>query len=174
MNRPTTAENLLFDRPAAADGAAVHRLIRDCPPLDCNTTYAYMLLCRHFAETCVLARGEIRDEPLGFLSAYLVPQRPDTLFVWQVAVHRDARGLGLAGRMLDDLLARPAHADVRFVETTISPSNRASIALFESFARRIETPIESAPFILEQDFGGEQHEAEDLYRLGPIPTRSRI
>ena len=72
--------------PSRKDGAALHRLISECPPLDLNSLYAYLLLAEHFSDTCVLAEsagGRID----GFISAYVLPDRPDVLFVWQVAVH---------------------------------------------------------------------------------------
>ncbi len=37
-----------FARRACPDGAVIHRLVADCPPLDLNTVYAYLLLCEHF------------------------------------------------------------------------------------------------------------------------------
>jgi hypothetical protein len=72
--------------PTRKDGAAIHHLISECPPLDLNSLYAYLLLGEHFSDTCVLAEsagGRIN----GFISAYVIPTRPDVLFVWQVAVH---------------------------------------------------------------------------------------
>ena len=60
-----------------------------------STLYAYLLLAEHFSDTCVLAEsagGRID----GFISAYVLPDRPDVLFVWQVAVHARARGHRLA------------------------------------------------------------------------------
>ena len=40
--------------PAVGDAKAIHALVGSCPPLDLNSTYAYLLLCAHFAETCVI------------------------------------------------------------------------------------------------------------------------
>ncbi|MDA3870409.1 MAG: diaminobutyrate acetyltransferase, partial [Gammaproteobacteria bacterium] len=85
-------------KPISTDGAAVHRLISQCPPLDTNSMYCNLLQCTHFADTSVAAVQE--NELVGFVSGYIVPQRADTLFVWQVAVGDKARGQGLAGRML--------------------------------------------------------------------------
>ena len=79
--------------PSRKDGAALHRLISECPPLDLNSLYAYLLLAEHFSDTCVLAEsagGRID----GFISAYVLPDRPDVLFVWQVAVHAAHAAIG--------------------------------------------------------------------------------
>lgn len=152
--------------PRATDGAAVHDLIAKCPPLDTNSMYCNLLQCTHFAETSVAA--EMKGELVGFISGYRLPDRDDTLFIWQVAVGQQARGQGLASRMLSEILSRPGCQQVRFIETTITPDNRASWALFESLARRLETEINSSVmFDREQHFDG-RHETEMLVKLGPF------
>ncbi len=152
--------------PQVADGAAVHRLIAACPPLDVNSSYAYLLLCIHFAATSVVA--ETTDERIvGFLSGYRIPDRPDTLFVWQVAVHADARGQGLAGRMLADVLARPAPPPVAWLETTVSPDNAPSRALFAKLARQRGAELTVSDFFRPEDFP-DAHAAEELLRIGPL------
>ncbi|MBX3666744.1 MAG: diaminobutyrate acetyltransferase, partial [Burkholderiales bacterium] len=105
---PASSNSSLLREPRITDGAAIHRLVRACPPLDLNSPYAYLLLCAHHAGSCVLAEQDAG--PAGFVSAYRLPARADTVFVWQVAVAPAARGQGLALRMLEHLLARPALA----------------------------------------------------------------
>lgn len=159
-------------RPTPSDAARITRLIEACRPLDVNSTYAYLLLCHHFAETCVVAERD--GEITGFLSAYLPPGRNDTVFVWQVAVAKSARGQGLAAALIDELLGRKACASVRFLEATISPSNRASQGLFQRLATRHGTDCrvsELFPTAIFDDVSG--HEAEDLYRIGPFTSEPR-
>lgn len=161
-----TEENQISLRPPVLeDGKAVHELIKRCPPLDVNSSYNYFLLCSHFRETCVVA--EANGRLVGFLSAYLIPSRPDTLFVWQVAVDESARGLGLAGRMLEQVMARPACAKVRTLETTISPSNLSSRRVFERFAEKHGAKTSEETFLEAGHFGSEAHEDERLIRIGP-------
>ena len=153
-------------QPAPGHAAAIRDLIKACKPLDVNSTYAYLLLCHHFAETCVIAlEGE---RVVGFISAYIPPRTTDTLFVWQVAVHETARGQKLGGTMLAHLLARPAARNARYLETTVSPSNIASTRLFEGLARDLGTDCVKAPLFEREDFGAEVHEEEVLYRVGPL------
>jgi L-2,4-diaminobutyric acid acetyltransferase len=152
--------------PRRHDGGAVHDLVRRCPPLDLNSAYAYHLLCDHFADTCVLV--EQGGTALAFLSAYRKPQEPERLFVWQVAVDDALRGQGMAGRMLEAVLARPACRGVRFVETTVSPSNRSSRRFFERFAAHHRAGWHEEEFLTEADFGAAAHEAEVLFRIGPL------
>lgn len=152
--------------PEHRDGAALHRLVAECPPLDENSLYCNLLQTTHFADTCVAA--EQAGHLVGFISAYLVPGRPDTLFVWQVAVGARARGQGLATRMLDDLLRRPGCRGVTHLETTVTESNDASWALFEGFARKHGAPLlRSTLFDRKRDFEG-IHESEILARIGPL------
>lgn len=150
--------------PILEDGKAVHELIQRCPPLDVNSSYNYFLLCSHFRDTCVVA--EANNRIVGFLSAYLIPSSPETLFIWQVAVDEQARGLGLAGRMLDDVVARPACADIRALETTISPSNHSSRRVFERFAEKHQAESREGTFLEASHFGAETHEEERLIRIG--------
>lgn len=152
--------------PVSEDGAAVYELIAQCPPLDTNSMYCNLLQCSHFSATSVAA--ELNDELVGFISGYIQPDKPDTLFIWQVAVGEKARGQGLASRMLRDILARSACQEINFIETTITPDNRASWALFESLANKLESELNSSVmFDRQQHFAG-QHETEMLVKIGPI------
>jgi L-2,4-diaminobutyric acid acetyltransferase len=152
--------------PTAADGADVSRLVANCPPLDRNSTYCNLLQCSHFSNTSVAAFENGRL--IGFISGYLIPSRPDTLFIWQVAVSETARGLGLASAMLQHLIDRPQNLNLSHLETSITESNDASWMLFKCFARKHNAPFEQE-IMFDQDkhFQG-QHDTEFLLRIGPI------
>lgn len=132
--------------------------------------YCNLLQSTHFADTSVAAvpADSIDEEVMGFISGYLIPERKNTLFIWQVAVSEQARGLGLAGNMLKHILDRPQCAQVSFLETTITESNQASWALFKSLAKKLETGLEkSAMFDSDKHLAG-KHDSEFLARLGPF------
>lgn len=170
---PATTPAWRLRPPAPADGAAIHALIHATPPLDGNSLYAYLLQGLHHAATCVLAERDGRT--CGYASAYLPPGRPDTLFVWQVAVAASQRGQGLGRALLRHLLARPACQGVAWLETTVSPSNRASARLFQGLARELGCPCTVSDLFAPGDFGATGHEAEQLFRLGsftPPPAAS--
>ncbi len=140
--------------------------------LDLNSSYAYLLYCRDFPDTCRLAYAN--GEPAGFLLGYRRPENPETLFVWQVAVDESARGRQLASRMLDDLVQDLAASDVpvRHVETTITEDNTASQQLFRSFARRWgDADVETAELFSAAHFP-DDHAGEVLYSIGPIDLPS--
>ena len=162
---PSTTDDL-FRRPTAEDGAGMWSLVKDTGVLDLNSSYAYVILAEHFTDTCIVA--ERNGEIVGFVTAYIPPKQPDTLFVWQVGVSESERGNGLASAMLEALLARPVCAGVNYLEATVTPSNAASSALFRSFARSQGTVCTIQEGFPENIFPGDDHEPESLFRIGPF------
>lgn len=107
---------------------------------------------------------------IGWISGYRPPSAPDRIFVWQVAVDASARGEGLALRMLDALIARPAATGASRLVTTITQDNAASWALFAAFARRHGATMTRTPrFDREAHLGGE-HDTEWEASIAPLPT----
>jgi L-2,4-diaminobutyric acid acetyltransferase len=174
LTNQTDRENLAVHEPvpfefrtlAPTDGMALHRLVHDCPPLDPNSTYCNMLQCSHFQNTSIAAiRG---GDLVGSVTGYSIPDRPDTLFIWQVAVHPSARGQGLARAMLRNLLKRMATQGIRYIETSITPGNEASLRLFTGFATEHHADmVRSVLFEQALHFEG-AHETEYLFRIGPF------
>lgn len=154
-----------YRTPDHADAVVMHGLVQASPPLDLNSIYAYLLVCTHFASTSVVA--EQQDKLAGFISGYIKPAEPTALFIWQVAVHPRARRRGLGLQMLAEILARPACHQVRYLETTITPSNNPSRRLFQHLAARLQSPIDVSPLFTVQDLGT-GHEEERLVRIGPF------
>jgi len=162
------AARTVLRKPTGQDGVAINGLIAACPPLDQNSVYCNLLQCTDFADTCIVA--ERAGRIVGWISAYRPPTAADTLFIWQVAVNEDARGSGLAGRMLDGLLERAECADVVRLQTTITPDNEGSFALFRSLAARLDAPFhEAAGFEKQTHFQG-LHDSERLITIGPVPA----
>lgn len=152
------------------DGAAIWRIARDSKALDLNSSYSYLLWCRDFARTSVVARDG-RGEPVGFVTGYVRPERPGTLVVWQVAVDHAYRGRGLATAMLDGLTERVTGLGIDRVETTITPDNHASNRLFTAYGERHGAPIEREVLFDDGQFP-DGHGTEVLYRIGPLrPSR---
>ncbi|MGW2699753.1 diaminobutyrate acetyltransferase [Streptomyces sp. NPDC001340] len=163
--------DLLIDRPAVSDGAALWRLAKDSKTLDLNSSYSYLLWCRDFAGTSAVARGA-DGEPFGFVTGYVRPDRPGTLLVWQVAVDSAHRGLGIAAALLDGLTARlTAERGITTIETTVTPGNTASERLFTSFAARHGADLAREVLFPADLFPDGPHDPEVLYRIGPLtPT----
>ena len=158
--------DLKFRMPQGSDGAGIWQLVREAGSLDENSMYCNLLQCTHFAKTCILA--ESAGEIAGWLSAYIPPDEPETLFVWQVCVAEHARGQGLARKLVEGVLEREACANVTSLKTTITPDNSASWALFRGVARSLGAPLDhAAHFEKDAHFGG-AHETEHLVTIGPF------
>jgi diaminobutyrate acetyltransferase len=170
-SRSSDAATVTMRRPRGEDGPAVTALVSACPPLDPNSAYCNLLQCTHFADSCIVAERD--DELAGWISGYRLPREPSRLFVWQVAVSPNARGQGLAGRMLDALLERPEAAGVTHVVTTVTLSNRSSRAMFRSWARRHSAILaECKQFDRHRHFGG-KHATEWRIEIGPMRSARR-
>ncbi|MEU6807463.1 diaminobutyrate acetyltransferase [Streptomyces sp. NPDC046831] len=156
-----------METPTVRDGAAAWRMARDSQVLDVNSAYSYLLWFRDFARTSVVA-SEPDGVPVGFVTGFRRPEQHDTLVVWQIAVDRGQRGRGIASAMLDHLTARlRARGVLRWLETTVSPDNAASRRLFRAFAERHAAALEREELFPAELFP-DTHEAEDLYRIGPL------
>jgi L-2,4-diaminobutyric acid acetyltransferase len=141
------------------------RMAADSVSLDVNSPYAYLLWCRDFAGTSVIA--SLDGRPAGFLAGYRRPRQVDTVMVWQVAVGGADRGTGIAGRILDHLVRRLQPDGVTYLEASVTPDNIASQGLFQAFARRWGAPLERRE-LFGADLFTDGHSPELLFRIGPL------
>jgi L-2,4-diaminobutyric acid acetyltransferase len=166
QERPDPRHTIILRQPVSEDGAPVHNLIRKSAFLDDNSLYCYLVICTHFSQTSVVA--EMGDQIVGVITGYIPPEQPDTLFVWQVAVDTSAQKQGLAGRMLKEILGRPACTNVTFIETTVTGDNKASRAMFDSLARKNQCSIEESVMFDKQTHFFNLHDTEYKLRIGPF------
>jgi len=153
-------------RPATpADGREMWRFVNEAGVLELNQSYAYILMCQHFGNTCLVA--ETDDMMVGFVLAYVPPRQPDTIFVWQIGVAREVRGRGVGLHLLRHLLALDGCRNVQYLEASVTPSNKPSQNLFRAFARKWGVSCRKLPFF-PSEFFPEDHEPEYLYRVGPL------
>jgi len=156
----------VFRKPTLDDGAAVWELVKSTGVLDLNSPYSYLMWCQNFGETSVVVEKD--DEIVGFVSGFVKPEKPDRLFIWQVAVAESQRGKGLASKMLHHLLERQSCKNVHFVEATVTPSNIASQKLFKRLARNLDTHIKVSTCFSADDFPEEGQEEELTHEIGPF------
>lgn len=156
------------------DAAHIWALVRDSGVLDLNSAYLYLLLCTDFSDTTVVAERD--GQLLGFVSGYCPPDRPGTLFLWQIGVAGAAQGQGLGKALVRAFLAAPGGRDAQRLETTVAPGNRASLALFQAVARDLGAQLERLDGFVEADFPmtTPAHEPEPRYRIQLIHTAARI
>ena len=157
---------VILRKPTAQDGLSVHQLITQTPELDSNSCYCNLLQCSHFSDTSIIAVKQ--DKVLGFISGYRIPERPDTLFIWQVAVSAEARGCGIGIQMLKQLLARNESKTITHIETTITETNDASWALFNRLAKHFEAPLKRTVMFDRVTHFNDEHDSELLARIGPF------
>jgi len=158
--------DVLIRRPRRADGMAVNELIAHSPPLDANSLYCNLLQCTHFADTSAVA--ECCGKIVGFASGYLVPNRPRTLFIWQIAVAEESRRQSIARSLILDIWGRRCCSEAQWIESTIGLENGASWTLFEKIARDLGAKTKrEVMFDGELDFGG-RHGSEIKLSIGPI------
>jgi L-2,4-diaminobutyric acid acetyltransferase len=159
------ALRLIVSQPSVRDGADVYDLVRSTGSLDLNSGYAYLLLLDRFSSTCRIAR--LGGQLAGVVIAFRAPERPDTVFVWQIAVRSDLRGSGLGGVLLERLFASEGCRGASFLEAHVTPNNLASEALFRSFARQRGSEVEVKDHLRAEDFPT-AHSPERLLRVGPL------
>jgi L-2,4-diaminobutyric acid acetyltransferase len=154
-----------LEPPGVDDGREMWRIARDTQVLDVNSPYSYLLWCRDFAGSSVVARDG--DHVCGFITGFIRPRSAVTLFVWQVAVDDTHRGRGLAKRMPDYLGDRMIGDGRRYLEATVTPDNIPSARLFEAFARDRGCAIERRTLFTQEQFP-RGHQPEVLFRIGPL------
>ena len=157
--------SIRLEAPRSDDGRQMWRIARDSHALDLNSPYSYLMWCRDFAASSVVARDG--GGGCGFVTGYIRPQSAATLFVWQVAVDQAHRGQGLAKRMLDYLGDRIVATERSYLEATVTPDNIPSSRLFEAFARDRGCGIERHTLFTPEQFPG-GHQPEVLFRIGPL------
>ena len=143
--------------------AVYNLLVANRPYVGLNSRYTYFLLAKDFSDTCVVA--EHKGEIIAFSSGYVPPSRPGTFFNWETVVHRDYRGRNLQKRML---LHQIKMSNAKYFEGTVNPSNIISKRNFCELAELLNTKCEKRTLFNEEDFENDGHEAEVLYRIGPI------
>ena len=160
----TEADRIVLMHPEPEHAAAIAQLVRASPPLDANSDYAYLLLCSHFRQTCTVALAD--GAVVGAATGYRRPDAEATLFIWQLAVAAAWRGRGLGRCLVARMLGRCPWAAI--LETTVTASNNASLAVFQGLARRMDAPLERLPAYASALFGDPTHQEELLLRIGPF------
>ncbi|NLJ72782.1 MAG: diaminobutyrate acetyltransferase [Syntrophomonadaceae bacterium] len=158
--------NINYTMPAVEDGSKVWELINNTKGLDLNSAYSYLILCKYFSNTCVIAK--VAEKIVGFVSAFHLPDNEEVLFIWQVAVATDYRRHNIGLNMLKYLIARPSCAKIRFLEITVNPSNKAAYSLYVKLADQLLTSYEESICFPARLFPEAQHEDEIMLRIGPL------
>jgi L-2,4-diaminobutyric acid acetyltransferase len=138
-------------------------LLANRPYVGLNSRYTYFLLARDFSHTCIVAEED--GKIVAFSSGYVPPARPDTFFSWEIVVCNAYRGYGLQKRMI---LHQINLTNSKYFEGTVNPSNEVSKRNFVEMSNMLKTTCERELLFDLEDFENDGHEAEVLYRIGPI------
>ena len=84
----------------------------------------------------------------------------------ETVVEKNYRGNGLQKKLLLHQLQLCSAKS--FSEATVNPSNKASKRNLTALAKHLNAPVQSCILFSKEDFGCDGHEAEILYRIGPI------
>nr|WP_102026302.1 diaminobutyrate acetyltransferase [Salirhabdus sp. Marseille-P4669] len=164
---PDKTGKITFSKPRVEDGRSMWELVQEST-LDQNSAYKYIMMSEYFANTCVVAKED--EKLVGFVTAFIPPEKQDVVFVWQIGVNPNYQGKQIASKLLHELINRSTCRNVRYLEATVTPSNKASQALFKGFARKLETNCFISECFSEDLFPSEEHEEELCFRVGPFHT----
>ncbi|PVA97620.1 diaminobutyrate acetyltransferase [Mycobacteroides abscessus] len=158
--------NIHYRTPTVKDSSTVHALVAQTKALDLNSWYYYAMFFQDFRQTCMVV--DVNGELAGFVTGYIRPRYPDTLFLWQTAttLNHGISNLGL--NLLDELIKSvQKKTDIRYVEATIDPRNKAIAMQFRLLARKLKAQKSEEIRFAVEDFVQLEHD-EQLIRIGPL------
>lgn len=158
--------DVCYRTPSVKDASAVHGLVDQTKELDLNSWYYYAMFFRDFSETSMVV--DVDGQFAGFVTGYVRPDRPDTLFLWQTATTLthgvQNLGLNLLSKLLESVKRR---FDVNYIEATVDPHNRAISMQFRLLARKINAEKAEEILFSAADIVELEHD-EQLIRIGPL------
>lgn len=76
-------------------------------------------------------------------------------------------------QMIEELRERPFCQNITHLETTITPSNKGSGAVFTKLGKQLRAPVKTCvAFDRDEHFGGSS-ETEILWSIGPLPKNNQ-
>ena len=135
------------------------------PGIDLNSPYHYRLWCRDFADTTRVIRSP-EGAVVAFTTAYVRPDEPTTLMVWQQvasASHR-SRNLGHA-RVRDITQSHLAEHRTTHVEATVTDTSGAPVRTVQKMCDEFGGTLAVNLLLGQEVFPEGNHEAEDLERV---------
>lgn len=144
-------------RASKKDAIEAWELVKETS-LDTNSAYFYLVMFSFFQECSAVARNE-KGEFLGFICGF--SPEPDVYFCWQVGVSEKARKKGLAKKLLN-FVTKDKFSKVH---ASVTPSNTASKALFQSYAEAKDLDVSEELLYGKELFGKSKHAEEVLLKL---------
>src|SRR5690625_7976148 len=126
------------------------RIVEESKVLDVNSSYSYLMWGKYFSKSSIVA--EIDHELIGFVTGFLQPNSPNSLFVWQIAVDPKHRGKKLATRLIDTLLDEQKSSDVCYAEAAVTANNIPSSKLGKGSPKELKTCCDFSHMLLGGQF----------------------
>jgi L-2,4-diaminobutyric acid acetyltransferase len=159
-------DEFIFRSPLPYDGKHLYKLAIESNSLDVNSEYAYILLGCHFQESCAVV--EHKKKIIGFASGYYLPSakvasgiREESLFIWQIAISHEYRRLGLAKKLVLELLRRPSSQTISAIRASVTSLDSASAKLFRKLAGGLGAEFSHDEF-MEKEMFSTDHDTETL------------
>lgn len=135
--------------------------------LDVNSSYSYLMMTKFFNDRCFVIKDD--DIVIGFVTGFIL--KDDVYFVWQIAIDPDYQGNGLSQKLLHDAvkILMTKH-QIKFIQATVSPENKASMGLFKSIASSYNTFFAVKEGFTESHFPDDKPE-EKLIQVGPLDIK---
>jgi L-2,4-diaminobutyric acid acetyltransferase len=170
--------DLVIRNGSLEDIDGVYRIVKTST-LDDNSRYFYLMMLSYFShDSAVVIDPALSDSGRSDIIGFIVglsstsqkeaqqghpagdeiPRLgPEDYFCWQVGVDNEYRGLGIAKRLLD-YVTKPYEN----LQATVTPSNNASMSLFQSYAKRHKKKFAKRVLFEKEHFGKMDHEEEFL------------
>ncbi len=145
------------------DATAICQLAAELKPLIQHTPYTYWVLCNYAHRRAFVAEKD--GQLVGFVTSVLSDADPPVLLVWQLGVVPEARGTGLADRLLDRVAQAGRRSGATAIEATIEEDNPASRRAFERLASRLNSELTEVGKVQIPSAGKQSSIAEILYRI---------
>ncbi len=115
------------------DSSRVLSLVEQCGPYVApHNLYVYWMLENYYASTCKVIEHD--SELIGFISG-MPSVDNNSLFIWQICIHKEYRNQGIASLLMDSILQSAREIGYRFMELSFSESNNAGQSFFEKYAQ---------------------------------------
>ena len=149
--------------PVPEDGARIAALAKDFTSGKARDLPETLVGRGAFSETSVLA--ELDGKLLGWVSAYILPYDPQTLFIWTVEVVKVERNPELSSLMLGYLMRQEPCAGVTRVQTVISCDEDRPWTLFRRFARWQHSRMDIQPYFTQALTPHKRHENDNMVTI---------
>ncbi len=158
--------DVTYRQPQLNDATRIYELVRNVDALDLNSWYHYAIFARDFADTSLVA--DVDGQFAGFVTGYIRPTQPDTLFLWQTATTLSHGVSNLGLNLIHELVQTvKVQRGVRYVEATVDPTNKAIAMLFRLLARQLRAEKKDDVLLEAANFDELEHD-ESLVRIGPL------